>query len=430
MKRGCQEHEALLLEHIHGDLEGLQRTKLEAHLEHCESCAAARRTLQDSFAAAKQWIPETPADELERKIQRLTPFIEDQRPAFRPSIFGAGLAFAAAVAVVLMVRMKRPEPIVEPLASTVQDAGQRPSPKPTPKIQETPVKVVRREAGKRLKILSSEDWDGRIERRGARTNVQMNRGFVVMRMEQLKGRPLRLRAPQIEVEGLSGRFFVEARQGVPTVVGVLAGRVQVKSRDGVEVLTAGSTRAYDSQGHATELAKVQAKPFLNDPYLLKPPKTVVAKKLPRVVKSQIVASAPAPSVLEALAEIDELQRKGQLQRAIALSSRALKSAKGRQRALLRFERARLLQRRGDGADHKRAFSEFKALAKRSGEVAIQSSLKLCEIALRNSGCEALGCLEQLSAQNIGEAKTLIARWKLDKLVCEAVHKNTVPSQLK
>lgn len=108
-KNKCQETSSTLILYLYGEAE--KPAQFEAHLENCETCrttlAGHRKTL-DAYRSESVEVPVLDVSPAPSIIDRLSDMIAH---AFRRPVFAGGLALAAAVALVVWIAVKSPEPI-------------------------------------------------------------------------------------------------------------------------------------------------------------------------------------------------------------------------------------------------------------------------------------------------------------------------------
>lgn len=409
--RGCRGPRALLMEYALDDLDPLKRQRVESHVERCDACAALLARYQTSFASAKTWDPEVPPDDLERMVGRLTPYIESQRPRRASWMVGFGsFALAAAAAAVFFVgRTTAPEVVVPiPVAAV------------SPTKIAAPIEVERSQPTEHLRVVASSDWNGRVKRTdGKHTQVEMSEGFAVMSFEGGRGRSLQIAAPDLTIEVVGTRFFVEARPEAPTVVGVVTGKVRVRTANGEELIEAGAARAFDDAGSrpVPSVESVRSAEHHADAFL----EYEAPPEPPPVKKKRVVAAPPPPpavkrDVLADMAKAEQLAREGRHAQAVGVYTEALAYATNEPlRRVVRFERARLWAFHLDRVED--AKSELRGLAAQDGEVAVQAALTLCELDRTSDPCRTRQCLEALSERGVREAEKTAQRWALDRFDC-------------
>ncbi len=108
-KNKCPETSSTLILYLYGEAE--KPAEFEAHLENCAECRATladhRKTL-DAYRSESVEVPVLDVSPAPSIIDRLTDMIAH---AFRRPVFAGGLALAAAVALVVWIAVKSPEPI-------------------------------------------------------------------------------------------------------------------------------------------------------------------------------------------------------------------------------------------------------------------------------------------------------------------------------
>ncbi len=466
MKTSCFKIREHLLDYHFGELDGLEEERVRLHLQNCDECRTVVERLGRAFTAAVDWEPEPKPGELDRLVERLTPYLqpeEEERAESSGWLFGVGLALAAGLALFMVYSAwKVDRPSFE--ATPVADQGPE---KTLPLVEE----VVRSQPTEHLRMVASKDWNGEVRRSNAKvTRVSMDRGFAVMAFDGGEGRRLIVETPEAEVEVVGTRFYVDARPGLATTIGVVAGKVVVKTNHGREMLASGTERAYGKDGRKATIQLARSNPFHSDSYLLEQAKPAAApapapmiakKRVDRRRSSKLLprkdppkhyeqagrflapyppdepppAAAPekaAPDAVEdpdaldptsVLNEADRLVRKGKYGEAVTLLEGAIDSEEPQVepfRSMLRYERARILVKQG-----KREFAraEFGRLTQaKEVEVANQAKLSMCELELADDPCTAAACLRSIDSN---ESKQLLSRWKLDELDCDH-HKNSAP----
>src|SRR5690606_5413158 len=112
MNDACFKIRDRLLDHHFGELEGLEKQRVEAHLAHCEECRNVVTRLGNAFAAATDWNPEPKPGEIDRLVERLAPYLalEDAEQDETPprSYFGWGVAGLALAAGLLLFVLRAP----------------------------------------------------------------------------------------------------------------------------------------------------------------------------------------------------------------------------------------------------------------------------------------------------------------------------------
>jgi predicted negative regulator of RcsB-dependent stress response len=467
MKTACFKIREHLLDYHFGELEGLEAQRVVLHLENCPDCRAVLNRLDGAFSAAVEWSPEPKPGEIDRLVERLTPYLQPEEEETRESsgwMFGVGLALAAGLALFMVYATWSPERAKFEATSIAE----------TKHEQTLPVIEVERIAPtEHLRVVASKDWNGEVRRSTPKvTRVSMDSGFAVMAFEGGKGRKLIVETPDVEVEVVGTRFYVDARPGLPTTIGVVDGKVAVKAEKGRELLAAGTERAYGKNGKKEKVQLARSNPYHSDSFLLekaaKPAERMIAKKepafekrpsrssklLPRKepprkyenagrflaphapdeppakveqAKEEPKVEAPPPppppndfDAARLLNEAERLVKEKQYDAAIALLEQALDTEDAQLdpfRPMLRYERARILLKQG-----KREFAraEFGRLTQSNEkEVAHQAKMSLCELELADDPCTAAACLRSIDSR---ESSQLLARWRLEELDC-AHHKN-------
>lgn len=417
----CEKYVGRLGQLAAGELRGLERTRLEAHLRACGSCRAAADALGAGLLAARSWQPQVSAEHLAALNQRLEPFVPARAGATRGrrgAWFAAG-ALAAALGVILIGLWpgSSPTQLSAPQGRTLAQ--------PVP----LPPAVERRQVSPHLRMVTSAGWEGRVEGEPGDHSITLASGFVVLDFVGGEGRHLRVSAPDALVEVVGTRFYVEVTPGV-TRVGVAEGKVRVLTLLGTQVLTAGD---HLTLGGGDSPPPSRARPFLTDTYLMEhrasAPPEAVKRKPARRRQLQVNRDGPravevsaASQLLERLAAAEELARLGQLREAIGAYRKLAKDAPpGAVRDMARYEMARLWGFRM--GEIQRARSILAALARGSGEVSRQARLALCELDLKARPCQAAACLAELEANAHDfplreEAARLYAHWGLEKVRCD------------
>lgn len=399
------------MEYALDELDPLKRQRVESHVERCEACASLLATYSDSFASARDWDPEVPPADLDRMIGRLQPYVQP-RPR-RAVWWGAGVVGLAAAAAVAMFVI---EPSVEEAPATESIQASR-----TLEIPEPPV-VHRSQPTEHLRVVASDDWNGRVRQESPKkTRVEVTRGFAVMSFEGGRGRSLEIEAPDVSIEVVGTRFYVEARPGEDTVVGVVSGKVRVRSHGEEALIEAGQARAFGVEG-GKPAEHVVSTDHHDDDYLdyTPEPEPEVVKPKPTPVKPKpapepVEKVEPKPDPMAALLRAQTMAREGRHAAAVGVYTEALAHATGEMRRVMRYERARLWAFELARVDDAR--EELAALATGSGEVAVQAALTLCELDRTKSPCRSRQCLEDLSKRGIDEATKTLERWGLDRFEC-------------
>lgn len=429
-EKACFKIREHLLDHHFDELEGLEKQRVEAHLENCADCRSVVDRLGNAFTAATSWEPEPKPGEIDRLVDRLTPYLEQPEPERRfGAAYGVGLALAAGLALFFFLRGAPERAAIEAT--------------PLAQVEETPVEaVVRAQPTEHLRVVSSADWNGAVTSPdGSTTEVRMDRGFAVMAFEGGDGRTLLVKTPDLEVEVIGTRFYVDARPGIPTTVGVVTGKVAVKTKAKRELLEAGAERAYRPDGSKDDVQLARSKPYHSDAFLLeapamlaKPSEPPPKRKPPRREKKllprkedyvpatrKLTPPEPEPEVkdldpAEVLGQAERLVRDGNFEAALRLIERALSTEAGEKepyQATLRYERARILVKQGKRDQARLEFGRLTAAP--AEEIAHQARLSLCELELTEDPCTARACLESIESR---ESKQLLARWRLAELECD------------
>lgn len=236
--RECADFRSQMIAYVRGELLPLERAHLESHVARCRSCAVLEKKCSRAFEAVELAPPRIEAAHLDRLKKRLRPYIADARPV-RPSYVPiGGLAFAcalAAVAIVVLLLPREETVIVEqaaPLAVVEQAVA-------------APVSIEHRAIGEHLHVLSAQNWDGHVVNDApSDLQLEMKKGFAVMAFKGGEGRKLTVFAPNVEVEVIGTKFFVNVLANGATAVGVVSGRVRVHHPGGSELVEAGTSRSY------------------------------------------------------------------------------------------------------------------------------------------------------------------------------------------
>jgi hypothetical protein len=441
MSNPCFKIRGHLLDYHFGELDGLEKERVEAHLGNCAECRTVVERLDRAFSAAAKWQPEPKPGEIDRLVERLTPYLdhpEDEAPPRTRWMYGVGLALAAGVAALLALGPPRPKPATEPEIEAAPLA-----------VVDAPVQRVA--PTERVRVVSSVDWNGRVRKAKDTTRIEMEQGFAVIAFDGGEGQKLAVVTPDVEIQVIGTRFYVDARPGIPTTVGVIAGRVEIHTKKKKkDVLVAGSERAYQPDGSEAPVELARTKPYHSDPYLgeapmiaegsrdgertpaiakAPPPRSKLLPRLPTKLLPRkegpveanrtIEALPPEPEALdgaEVLEDVEKLVREGRLEGALELIDDALSDddpALSPFGPTLRYERARILLKQGK---RDQARIEFGRLTQAPlPEVAHQASLSLCELELVEDPCSAAACLRSVDSR---EAKELLARWRLAELDCD------------
>lgn len=398
----CQAVRDVMVEHVLGELDGLQAARLEAHLARCPACARVHARLAEGFQGARAFEPQVPEAELSRMAGRLAPYLEAEPR--RGLGFGwavAGAALAASLVAVWVATRPEAVPGAPASVAVAPPAPVLAAPAPAPAVRQQALTP-------HLLAVTSGDWAGSVRHPGPRrTALQMDSGFAVLDFEGGEGRELRIEAPEVEVVVLGTRLFVEARPGVPTTVGVVSGRVEVKSHGQVEVLGPGQVRAFDAAGAYTpDRANLRSLAHHADVFLDRAPAPSPAP--PRAAPRR----PEAPDPVAALTAAERLVRAGRVAEGLRRYE-ALIAARppAPWSDVARYERARVWGFvQGDllGADAELA----RLAAEADPEVRRQAALARCELALIQDRCAARACLRGLSADAAlaPEAEALMTRW--------------------
>lgn len=415
----CEHHQSELVAFVRGELEPLPRQRLASHLAHCLGCSALARTLATGFAAARGWEPEVAPEHLDRLTGRLAPWLETapapRRAAWRWAASVAALAFASAVAVVLLAPLRRP---VDPGVAALELA-------PTPFVR----------------VAAEARWDGVVTGGPSALVYAMTRGAAGFSFTGGEGRRLSVRTPLGEVRAVGTRFVVALADDALTVavgdgevrVSTAAGEVAVAAgvevrfgRDGAErtrgTLTAASTAILDRPflAHAAVVSRIDGAPgpgldFDGAPAL---GPGLDLDGAPALGPGLDLAGSPTPHVglVARLERAEQLAAEGQARAAVAIYSSC-----SRERGLAvvladlcRLEAARLTA--FALGEPERARPVLTRLARTGqGETRRQAALALCELDRRRDPCGAAACLRRLAA---GEGFDTALRREAARLAAE------------
>lgn len=427
----CAEHRARALDFVLGDLAGLERTRMEAHLDRCDGCREVAGRLSAAFTAAKRWPPESSARELEQLIGRLEPYFGGEEAPREPWFVWSGsfkaILTAAAVTAGIVFwasyskdsSYSKDQVTPAPVVAVAPIAAQE-EPAPAPEI-------VRLTPRPNLKLIAGGGWDGKIGGESEEhTSIVMSRGFAMIDFEGGAGRKLWVGAPNAAIEVVGTRFFVDTAKTGLTTIGVIAGKVVVSAPSGRATISAGQRRAF---GEGDKNIHSAAENFAADPFLERSPareKLAVATTKPAVIAPPV--NAVSKPVLDPLDPLDPLAELAAAQR--LARGEDPKSALAKYDALLeeldpeaplaplvRYERARLLafvlHEKSRGA------LELHAVADSGrGEASLQAKLSLCELRLADDRADAARCLEELRARGHDALSTeidrLFVRWNLPR----------------
>lgn len=414
-EKACRGPRALLMDYALGELDPLKMQRVETHVQRCEECSSLLARYRTAFDSARSWEPRIDDSEIDQMVDRLTPYMEAGRPRRVPYYVGAGIgALAAAAAAVFFTTrtdsIGSPSPAAAPIAATRTMTIPEPESEPEPTVEP----VVRQRPTRHLRVVASKTWNGAIQKKSKKlTKVKMTKGFAVMSFEGGRGRKLEIEAPDVTIEVIGTRFYVEAKPGEPTVVGVVSGKVRVRSKKGDEqILEAGKASAFDASG-AKPVDSVRSTAHHADDFLEYEPTK------PKPPKRRAVAPKPPPpkkaDPMDVLLEAERLVREGENAAAAAAYTKAIESGAGSMAPLMRYERARLWAFKMKRPNAARA--ELAKLAKTKGEVAVQAALTLCEMQRSREPCRAKECLDDLAKSGVGEAEKTIERWHLDRFEC-------------
>ena len=447
----CRTQRNLMMEHVLGELGGLKKTRLESHLDRCDECQRAYDRLSRGFGEARSWAPRAQAGEVDRMMARLTPLMEPEpEPPPRFEIrwgFSAVVFGAAATAALVAVVTAKPGPEFIAASLPMPEAVRAPAPKTIEPADPASLTIERRVLGPHLKAVASPTWNGVARSAGADTELEMSEGFAVLDYEGGEGRALRVMTPDLRIEVLGTRFFVETHPGRPTTVGVLAGKVAVVQDGRREELPAGTIRGFDGERSYPVEPQVSLSHAHHEDAFLKRNGSKPARapvETPASAGSSPEPAAPSPvsppddhratDVVTAFTQAEGLVREGKVDEALEVYDRLLLSDDLSVEPfidLVRYERARVwgfMQ-----GDLQRASDTFERLARHGkGEVRLQAALAKCECDLARDRCAAKSCLQNLAnhvelrAEN--ESQVLLRSWGISDLVC-GDHKNESAPQL-
>lgn len=408
MSMTCTRYREVMVPHLCGELEPLERARLESHLGHCQSCARVREELAAGLSAARDFAPVLAPAHLERLVARLGPYTE-ARPASRPWLWA--LAAASLVLLAAALLTLRTAPVAAPGIA-------REGPPLAPPV--AAAALLRQEPSPWVRLLSSSDWDGRVESAGRATEITLRRGLVAVAFAGGQGRSLRVHLGPRTLAVVGTRFVVE-RDATTTFIAVAEGTVRLHGADLSLLLPAGSRREILADGTVREAAeRAPCRDALAEAFLT----TLVAPPPPR--SRVALARLSGEDVAEQLARAEELVTAAQLDAAETIYTACVEDpdpAYTPFRELCRLHLARLYGFHLGRADAARALLQTLA-ASAPDEVGREAALTECELELRVSPCRAKACLERLVARSPdepelgGEAQRLLGRWGLAARSCE------------
>lgn len=358
-----------------------------------------------------------------------------RRPVFMAFAMGfAAMMIAVAIgAAVLIHELRRAPPLVTrpeavpSIAVVVEDEDED---KPTPPG------IKRIQASLHLRVVASATWDGRIDGNARDLRIYMTAGFAVFAFEGGKGRRMRVETPDIIVEVVGTRFFVEvASDG--THVGVAEGRVRVTTDGEVTTLRVGDSLRLPVAPDAQRMVPV-ARSYLDDDFLAEHAFQKARRKRARRTRRKNLAeldelfaslgdmdSGRAKSMLKQLQAAEDLAQMGQFRDAIETYREIARAASDfSYRDLALHEMARIMA--FDLGEIRQARSTLRHLAKGAqGEVRRQATIALCELDLKARPCEAAACLQELidgpdaDFEVSREAQWLFRHWGLGGMSCDA-----------
>ena len=97
----CREADHLVQQSLDRPLDGADRTRLDAHLEGCESCRASLRQYRQLAATTRNWIESgtpDPGDEFTQRVIKAVSLSPERRSAGSRAAIGWALAGCAAIA--------------------------------------------------------------------------------------------------------------------------------------------------------------------------------------------------------------------------------------------------------------------------------------------------------------------------------------------
>ena len=399
MNRICEGLRELMLDYALDELDGLKAARLEAHLVNCPSCRSLHTRLKEGLSAAREFEPHIDPADLERMVAQVAPLFRESRD--RPRWRWFALAAAGAAAAGMGLVLQPPDEPFLPRGRVVEVL-------PTPSVEP----VVHKIFSSDLRAVASEDFDGTFERvEGGPDVLRMEKGFAVLDYTHVTTQPLWVYAPGVRVKVLGTRFFVEARPSVGTAIGVIAGRVEVETKDRQEYLPAGTVRSFGEDSARTPSAEeLWSTPYHRDPFLDR-------RKKPAKTRSRHSSVAPVfspPEIAEGLATAEDLARQGRAVEALAVYGRLLehRGVTSEIRDLIRFERARA---RAIMGDQRAACTTYDALVEGArGEVRVQAALSQCGCRKAHDPCKGIQCLDRLTTGVVKgaerEATRLRRKW--------------------
>lgn len=419
-KRTCAEHRTQALDFVLGDLPPLEHARIAAHLENCADCEQLTARLSRAFSAAKSWPPPAEKNELEQMIARLDPYLPaTPEPARFSFTFATSVFAAAAVAagVVYLSTYTKVQVIEEPLTIAELATPEKIIIEPeTPKLSPTTPEIVRLKPRPFVRVVAGDSWDGKIAGDSPEsTSIVMSRGFAVIDFDGAAGRKLWVGAPNVSIEVVGTRFFVDTAPSGLTTIGVISGKVTVRHQDQQLSIHAGQRRSFGGQPKA---ALSTAENYVKDPFLARASREpVMARADHEPAELAAVAEIKPTNPLLELSSAQRLSRENRHRDALAKYDALLSSldATSPLRGLARYERARLLSFQLD--ELHRGTDELQQLAAGNfGEATVQAKLSLCELSLATDRCAAKLCLDQLRVREHGaltaEIDRLFSKWNL------------------
>jgi len=419
----CEEHLTAMVEYLRGELEPLQQTRLESHLGHCDSCAAARDQLASGLEAAQNWQPELDAETLERRIARLAPYMEPrpERISLRLAWIAGAMATAALIVALGLVIGSRQEQTLPEEPTTVFDFSDGIA------FDVGEPALTRHQPTAHVRLIAPRDWDGAMVREGRRTTIDMSRGFVAVAFAGGKGRRLRVITPSLRVDVIGTRFVVDVAEDGITTVAVSQGKVRVNTGRRATLVAAGQVRAVDTDGQLIAASAPPSIRYLEDEYLVEhtPP---ARRRRARAEPPSGPAESPAEpavaisDVLDQLARAEELANDDQVAAAVTIFESCAEDAHPSYhpyRDLCRLQLARLVGFKQGRLAQARAL--LRRLSQNRGQVGREAALALCELELAKDPCAAKACLEEMATGDDSarrEAAGLLGRWNLEERACQ------------
>ncbi len=435
MSLSCEHHAEDLVPYIRGDAAALVKTRLESHLQHCAACRRLHREMAMALAGAANLKPELKATELDRKVLRLSPYIEASRARqsqrHRPLAWLAvGTTTVAVLLAIALIAVYTPsrEAVVAPMpVAALAEMGVDDDP------FELDVAPVHHQPTPHIRILAATLWDGQIETHGRRTMVRMTRGFAAISFVGGQRRRLIVQTPAASLEVVGTRFLVDVNDDGNVTVAVADGRVRVRNPqtpDKPVMLRAGTTLVATREGTWTKAQELpMSAAHLDDPYLTELHNASSSGERVRTPKNPTLQSDPVmgpqvSDVLEQLERAEQLATRDQPAAAVTIYESCADDEDptyNPYRDLCRLQLARLLA--FELGNQQRARALFELLVGAPSDVGSEASLALCELDLESDPCQARACLTKLAdlssePQLAREAKSLLGRWRLDSEVCK------------